>query len=117
MKIPVTMRERVLATAAETPSLTRAQGRRLTAIGTTISVALALVFSMSLAIHGHGDSVPLGLGARLADGWMLVAGPLAWLTMSRKGSTSIRSPVLLRAATWATPVVLLLWLARFPVNE
>jgi hypothetical protein len=28
----------------------------------------------------------------------------------------VRSPQLLRAATWATPVVLLLWLARFPAR-
>jgi hypothetical protein len=114
MDAAVPLRERVLAAAAATPSLTRRQGRRLALLGVALSGSVAVALRMILRLYGGPGGDVAGEGVRLAEGWTLAAGALTCLVLGRSGSTLVRSPQLLRAATWATPVVLLLWLARFP---
>jgi hypothetical protein len=114
MEAAVPLRERVLAAAAATPSLTRRQGRRLAVIGVALSVGIAIAVRVILQRYEGSGEDDLSDGARLAEGWMLAAGALTCLVLARCRSTLVRSPQLLRAATWATPIVLLLWLARFP---
>jgi hypothetical protein len=116
MNAAVPLRERVLAAAAATPSLTRPQGRRLAAFLAVLSIAFALALFELAGGLAHARDRPLLASVRLADGWALAAAGLTWLVL-RRGSTFLDSPPLLRAATWASPVVLLTWMPRFPGAE
>jgi hypothetical protein len=79
-----------------------------------LSAGIAIGIRVILRRYGGSGADGVAEGARLAEGWTLAAGALTCLVLARCGSTLVRSPQLLRAATWATPIVLLLWLARFP---
>jgi hypothetical protein len=106
MNMGVPLRERVLAAAAASPSLTRRQGRRIAVLGVALSVLVAAVLWVALGEPSAG-------GVRVAEGWTIAAGAITWLVVARGRSTLARSPSLLRAATWASPIVLVLWLRRF----
>jgi hypothetical protein len=106
MNTDVPLRERVLAAAAASPSLTRRQGRRVAVLGAALSVVLAAILWVALGEPWAG-------GVRVAEGWTIAVGAITWLVVARGRSTLARSPALLRAATWASPVVLVLWLRRF----
>src|SRR5579871_1114823 len=112
MNAAAALRERVLAAAAATPSLTRRQGRRLALLGVALSGGVAVALRFVLRSYGDPGGDATADGGRLAAGWALAAGALTCLVLGRCRSTLVRSPQLLRAATWAAPVVLLLWLAR-----
>jgi hypothetical protein len=83
-------------------------------MGVALSAGVAIAIRAFLRHCGGSGVDGVAESARLAEGWMLAAGALTCLVLARCGSTLVRSPQLLRAATWATPIVLLLWLARFP---
>jgi hypothetical protein len=113
MNLAVPLRERVLAAAAATPSLTRRQGRRLAVLGAALSAAVAVCLGAAIGAFGRACGAATPESVRLAAGWTLAAGALAGLVAGRARSTLVRSPQLLRAATGAAPVVLVLWLVRF----
>ncbi len=111
MDIHVPLRKRVLAAAMETPSLTRPQGRRLALSGVAISGTIAAgLWALAGGLTRGDPSLDSG---RLAGGWALAAFALTWVVLGRGRSTLVRSPSLLSAATWASPIVLLLWVPRF----
>jgi hypothetical protein len=83
-------------------------------MGVALSAGVAIAIRVILRRYAGSGADGVAEGVRLAEGWTLAAGALTCLVLARCRSTLVRSPQLLRAATWATPVVLLLWLARFP---
>ncbi len=113
MNVAMPLRERVLSAAAVTPSLTRGQARRLAGLLVLLSgaIAAAIFIAVDGPAHFH-ENASMGAG-RLAEGWGLAAAAFACLLLARGGSTVVRMPHLLEAATWASPVVMLMWLARF----
>jgi hypothetical protein len=117
MNAAVPLRERVLAAAVATPSLTRPQGRRLAACLAVLSVVLAFAIFEIAGGLAHAQDRPLLASARLADGWGLASAALLWLVLGRHSRTIFRSPPLLRAATWASPVWLLAWIPKFAGAE
>jgi hypothetical protein len=109
MNTSAALKERVLAAAAATPSLTRRQGQRLAGFVVGVSIATALaVFEMAGGL-AHSRDRPVAITVRLADGWALASAMLTWLVLGRGRSTLARSPPLLALATLATPVLLFLW--------
>jgi len=116
MNISVPLRERVLSAAAAAPSLTRRQGRRLA--GVLVALSGAIAFALFAAAGGLAPArAPALVGGRLAEGWGLAAAAFAYLVLGRGRSTVVRSPQLLEAATWASPVVVWLWVVRFDGGE
>jgi len=113
MNTAAPLRERVLSAAAASPSMTRREGRRLGTLLLVLSVAIAAaLFVVAGAPCGARDDA-LALRAAVVRGWGVAAGALAYLVLGRGRSTVVRQPQLLSAATWATPVVMLLWVVRF----
>lgn len=117
MNAAASLRERVLATAAVTPSLTRPQGRRLAACLATLSVALALaIFALAGGLaHARGRASLESV--RLADGWALAAAGLVWLVLGRRSRVFFRSPQLLQAAALGSPLWLLAWILKFSSSD
>ncbi len=117
MNVVVPLRERVLAAAADTPSMSRPQGRRLAASLAALSVAVALAIFTLAGGLAHARARPLLDSVRLADGWALASAGLAWLVLGRGSRTLFRSPQLLQAAAWGSPLWLLAWMPRFVSAE
>jgi hypothetical protein len=113
MNAAVPLRERVLAAAVAMPSLTRPQGRRLATCLAALSVIIAVAIFELAGGLSHASERPLIASVRLADGWGLASAGLLWLVLGRRSRSVLRSPQLLRAATWASPVWLLAWIPRF----
>jgi hypothetical protein len=113
MNTAVPLRERVLSAAAATPSMTRHEGRRLGALMLVLSVAIAAaLFVFAGGFSGARDHA-LALRGTIVRGWGLAASAFACLVLGRGRSMVVRQPHLLAAATWASPVVILLWVVRF----
>jgi len=113
MNTAVPLRERVLSAAAASPSMTRREGRRLGALLLVLSAAIAAaLFVVAGGPSGARDDA-LALRLAVVRGWAVAAGAFAYLVLGRGRSTVVRQPQLLTAATWASPVVMLLWVVRF----
>ncbi len=109
----VSLKQRVLAAAAATPSPTRHQDRRLRVALPALSL-LAGVGLLELAGGmAHSVARPRGVTVRLADGWALASALLTWLTLRRKDGMQLAFPRLLSFATLACPAALFAWTARF----
>jgi len=108
----VSLRERVLSAAAATPSLTRRRSRLIAALLASLSAALAAALFVAAGGPAHLRDPTLST-VMIARGWALAAGAFACLVLSRGRSTVVRMPRLLTAATWASPVLMLLWVLRF----
>jgi len=112
MNASTSLKERVLAAAASTPSPTRRQGERL---GARL-LALSLVTSLGLFVLAggiaHGRDRPLALTVRMADGWALASAVLTWLLLRRR-EMLVSFPRLLLVTTLACPVALFEWMAHF----
>ena len=113
MNAAVPLRERVLAAAAATPSLNRRQGRRLAAFLTCLSIGIVALLFAAVGGIDHARERPFVSTLRIAEGWGLATLAFSWLVLGRTRSTFARAPHLLRAATWASPVVLVEWMLRF----
>jgi hypothetical protein len=112
MNAGVSLKERVLAAAAATPSPTRHEGKRrevwLLALSLVVGVAL-------LELAGgvvHSGARPLAVTVRLADGWALASSLLTWLLLRRRAMV-VALPRALVVATLACPVALFAWMACF----
>jgi hypothetical protein len=113
MNNAVPLRERVLSAAAASPSMTRPEGRRLGVLLLFLSVAIAAtLFVVAGGPSGARDHA-LALRGAIVRGWAAAACAFACLVLGRGRSTVVRQPQLLVAATWASPVVMLLWVVRF----
>lgn len=112
MNTAVPLRERVLSAAAATPSMTRRQGRRMAVMLIALSSAVAAAL---LAVVGGPADVGESVSTRgpIVRGWAIAAISLLCLVLGRGRSTVVRAPQLLTAATWASPVVILMWTLRF----
>ena len=113
MNAAVPLRERVLAAAAATPSLNRRQGRRLAAFLTCLSIGIVALLFAAVGGIDHARERPFVSTLRIAEGWGLATLAFSWLVLGRTRLTFARAPHLLRAATWASPVVLVEWMLRF----
>jgi hypothetical protein len=111
MNAAIPLKERVLAAAAATPSLTRTEGRRLASLLVTVSIVVGLGVFALLGGLAHARDRPLAFTVRLADGCGLAAAALTWLVL---GPGAPRYPKLLSAVAFAAPMALLLWMQRFP---
>jgi hypothetical protein len=111
------LRERVLAAAAATPSLTRRRGRRIAGLLALLSATLAAALFVAAGGPDHLRDPSLTDAMPLARGWAIAAGAFACLVLVRGRSTIVRAPQLLAAATWASPVVMLLWVPRFDAGR
>jgi hypothetical protein len=80
-------------------------------LGVSIVVA-ATVFQLAGGL-AHSAGRPFGITLTLGGGWMAASTLLAWLVVSRGGSTLPRRPTLLGAAALLAPVVLFLWMRAF----
>jgi hypothetical protein len=107
------LRARVLASAASSPSPTRKQGQIAGRALTAASVAVAVTIFESVGGFAHGAGRPLGITLGLASGWMVVSGVLTWLVVGRAGSTLARWPMLIGAAALLAPLLLFLWMHLF----
>jgi hypothetical protein len=112
MNTAIPLKERILASAAATPSLTRHQGRRLTVWLLALSVAVAFALFELLGGLTHSRDRPLALTVRLADGWALLSAVLTSLVRNKVG-VLVAYPRLLVAATLACPVALYAWIGHF----
>jgi hypothetical protein len=115
MKTAVPLRERVLSAAAATPSMTRKQGRCMAALLVALSAVLAAAFFVIVSRTADRGGALATRGA-IVRGWGFAAASFACVVLGRGRSTVVRSPHLLTAATWASPVVMLLWVLRFEGN-
>ena len=109
----IALRNRVLAAAAATPSMTRRQGQRIAVVLTLASVGVALaLFELAGGLAPPRDR-PLFMTVRLADGWALFSAILTWLVIGRGRSTLARPPPAIAAATFACPLLLMSWTQQF----
>jgi len=116
MKTAVPLRERVLSAAAATPSMTRKQGRCVAALLVALSAVLAAALFVIVSRTADRGGPALATRGAVVRGWGIAAASFACVVLGRGRSTVVRSPHLLIAATWASPVVMLLWVLRFEGN-
>ena len=107
------LRDRVLAQAAETPSTTRTKARRIAVGLIAASITVAITVFELVGGLGHSHTRPLSITIAIAAGWIVVSAVLTWLVLGRGGSTMARRPILLIVAALATPVLVYLWLHLF----
>jgi hypothetical protein len=112
MNAAIPLKERVLAAAAATPSLTRRQGRRRSVWLAGISVTLGVAIFELVGGIAHSRARPLAVTVRLADGWALASAALTWL-LGHTSAMRASVPRLLFAVTLACPVVLFAWMGHF----
>ena len=112
MNAAVSLRERVLAAAAATPSPTRLDTRRQRARLLALSLLAGIALLELTGGVAHSRDRPLALTLRLADGWGLACAVLTWL-LRRRSSMLLSFPRLLTLATLACPAALFAWMARF----
>jgi len=108
MNAAIPLKERILAAAAATPSPTRTQGRRLTALLLGVSIAIGLVLFELAGGIAHARARPLLVTVRLADGWALAASWLTWM-MARQSAPQVPSRRLLVGASIVSPFVMCAW--------
>ncbi len=112
MNASTSLKERVLAAAASTPSPTRRQGKRFGARLLALSLITAVgLFELAGGI-AHGRGRPLAVTVRMADGWALASTVLTWLLLRRRAML-VSFPRLLLVATLACPIALFAWMAHF----
>ena len=112
MNATVSLKQRVLAAAAATPSLTRREGNRLGWHLLALSVIVGVSLLELAGGIAHSRDRPLALTVRLADGWALASSALTWLVLRRR-AMFVSFPRLLMVATLATPVALFVWMGLF----
>jgi hypothetical protein len=113
MSADVPLKQRVLAAAAATPSLTRRQGRRRAVLLIALSIAMGVGLFELLGVLDRGAQRTTAAAVRLADGWALASAALTWLVAGRGRSTLARSPYLPLASAFACPVALFVWMQLF----
>src|SRR5271157_1804088 len=111
------LRERVLSAAAATPSLTRRRSRRIAGLLALLSATLAAALFVAVGGPEHMRDPSLADAVPMARGWTVAAAAFAGLVLVRGRSTVVRTPQLLAAATWASPVVMVLWVPRFDAGH
>jgi hypothetical protein len=112
MNAAMTLKERVLAAAATTPSLTRRQGRHVAFAVVAVSIAFAVTALELAGGLAHSGDRPLALTVRLADGWAMACTGLAWAA-ARKSMPFVQSPELLALIVLGCPLALMGWMSRF----
>jgi hypothetical protein len=112
MNAAMPLKQRVLAAAAMTPSLTRRQGRQLAFAVVAVSIAFAVTALELAGGLAHCRERPLALTVRLADGWAMVSAALAWVA-GRKSTPFVQSPELLALLVVGCPFALMGWMSRF----
>jgi hypothetical protein len=113
MKPPDSLRARVLAAAAATPSPTRSQGNRVAVVLAVVSLVVATVVFELTGGLAHSAGRPLGITIAVAGGWSAAAAFLTWLAVGRGRSTLARHPLLLVIAAMMSPVALFVWMRVF----
>ena len=108
-----TLRARVLAAAAATPSPTRREKRRSVATLLLASVVVALALFEGAGGLEHAKGRPLSITLAIAGGWGLFCAALSWITLGRGRSTLGRAPALIFLAALATPALLIAWMHVF----
>jgi hypothetical protein len=112
MNAATSLKARVLAAAASTPSPTRRQGKRLGAWLLALSLVAGIGLLELAGGVAHGRDRPLAVTVRMADGWALASTVLTWLLLRRR-EMLVSFPRLLLVATLACPVALFAWMAHF----
>jgi hypothetical protein len=110
---PLSLRDRILAETAASPSLTRKQGKTAGRVLMAASVAAGVMIFEGVGGMGHGSGRPLWSGLALAAGWTAVSAVLTWLVVGRGGSTMSRRPLILGGAALAAPILLFAWMHVF----
>jgi hypothetical protein len=110
------LKERILAEVASTPSPTRRQSLRRSRwlLAASIAVALAMFGMAGGVAHCRGRPLPVTL--RLADGWALASAVITW-AVARGLSRLGRSARLLFLVSLACPAALFAWTRAFPGAE
>ena len=94
MNATVSLKERVLAAAAASPSLTRREGKRLAWQLAVLSVVVGISLLELAGGIAHSRDRPLAVTVRLADGWALASAALTCRApYDRTSSTTRASPV------------------------
>jgi hypothetical protein len=107
------LKERVLASAAVTPSPTRPQWKRLAGGLLAVSVAMGIaLFELAGGLAHSLAGRPIGLTVRLADGWGLGSAALTWW-VARKSTPFVRSADALVALPLVCPALMLAWMSHF----
>jgi hypothetical protein len=112
MNSALPLKERILAAAAETPSPTRAQGRRRAWGLLAICIALGIVVFDALGGLASPHERPLALTVHLADGWGLASSLFTWMVF-RHGAPHVTSRKCLAAVVFASPVAMCVWASFF----
>jgi hypothetical protein len=112
MNAAVPLKDRILAAAAATPSLTRRQGNRVVFGVLAVSLAFAICMFELAGGFAHSRDRPLALTLRLADGWAMVSAALAWV-VGRKTTPFVQAPELLALLVVGCPFALMAWMSRF----
>ncbi len=110
---PSSLRDRVLAAAASTPSRTRKQGERTATVFLALSVTIAFC---TIELNGgfeHGAGRPLPITIAVAGGWVAASAFLTWLVARRQGSNLARRSTILAGAALLTPPLLFAWTRIF----
>jgi hypothetical protein len=110
---PSSLRDRVLAAAAATPSITRPQGHRIAVALVAASIAIGVTVFEAIGGLGHSSGRPIGMTLALAGGWVLVSLALTWLLIGRGSSTLARRSTILVTAALASPLAVFLWMHVF----
>jgi hypothetical protein len=113
MNPPQSLRARVLASAAATPSWSRKEGRRAALLLSVASITIAVLLFQLAGGLDHSAGRPLAITLGLVGGWSLVSAFVTWLAIGRGGSTLSRRPALLVASAVFVPLALLLWMHTF----
>jgi hypothetical protein len=112
MNTAIPLKDRILAEVAETPSPTRAQGRRRSGGLVAVSVALGLAAFQMLGGLAPTSERPLVYTVRLADGWALASCLVTWLVL-RQSAPRVSSRRCLQAVALASPLALWMWACFF----
>ncbi len=113
MQPPDSLRDRVLAAAAATPSAGRVQTRRTAAIGyLSASAAMLGVFAWAGGID-HAAGRPLEYTLAIASGAAVIAAIVGLWAFGRGNSMVGRPPRVLIAVAAAAPVAVFLWLVAW----
>jgi hypothetical protein len=111
--VPASLRDRVLASAADTPSRTRAQGRTRAVVAYGLAALAGVLFFEAWGGLSHSDGRPRSLTFGLAGGATLLAlaaSSVGWW----RGRTMLGRPwQLLAAAPLLVPGLTLGWLLAF----
>ena len=114
MNAAASLKERVLASAAVTPSPTRPQWKRLAGGLLAVSVAMGIaLFELAGGLAHSLAGRPIVLSVRLADGWGLKLRRALTFWVARKSTPFVRSADALVALPLACPALMLAWVSHF----